>query len=207
MTAASPLKPLPTPGARWREPRADGHSGPGTELDRHDREGLARQRTSLELIGEAPATQRLRDQIARIAAKNVTVLIHGETGTGKELVARQLHEQSPRSDQPFVPVNCAELTSDAAESRLFGHRRGSFTGAIDDHKGFFEAAHRGTLFLDEVGELALPVQAKLLRALQEGEVVRFGENRPRKIDVRVVAATNRLLDREVEAGRLRADLL
>jgi DNA-binding NtrC family response regulator len=162
--------------------------------------------TARALVGESEAIRRLLGEIARVAPKNVTVLIEGETGTGKELVARSIHGGSPRSDRLFVAVNCAELSSDAAESRLFGHRKGSFTGAIDDHKGFFEVADRGTLFLDEVGELPLPIQAKLLRVLQEGEIVRFGDSRPRRVDVRVIAATNRRLDDEAQAGRFRTDL-
>jgi len=159
------------------------------------------------LLGETPPIRRLLDEIRRVAPKDVTVLIEGDTGTGKELVARSVHAMSGRRDQLFVAVNCAELSADAAESRLFGHRRGSFTGAIDDHKGFFEVAHGGTLFLDEIGELTLAIQAKLLRVLQEGEMVRFGDSKPRKVDVRVVAATNRVLDEEAKAGRFRTDLL
>ena len=159
------------------------------------------------LVGETDAMRRLLDDVRRVAPKDVSVLVEGETGTGKELVARSIHVGSARRDRLFVAVNGAELSQDAAESRLFGHRKGSFTGAIDDHKGFFEVADGGTLFLDEVGELPLAIQAKLLRALQEGEVVRFGDNKPRKVDVRVIAATNRALDDEVKAGRFRADLL
>jgi two-component system response regulator HupR/HoxA len=159
------------------------------------------------LIGETPPVHRLLDEIRRVAPKDVTVLIEGETGTGKELVARSIHAASGRRERLFVAVNCAELSQDAAESRLFGHRKGSFTGAIDDHKGFFEVAHEGTLFLDEIGELSTGLQAKLLRVLQEGEIVRFGDSKPRRVDVRVIAATNRVLDDEVKAGRFRADLL
>jgi two-component system response regulator HupR/HoxA len=159
------------------------------------------------LVGDSPAIKRLLDEIRRMAPKDVTVLIQGETGTGKELVARSIHGASSRHERMFVAVNCAELSQDAAESRLFGHRKGSFTGAIDDHKGFFEVADGGTLFLDEIGELPLGLQAKLLRVLQEGEIVRFGESKPRKVSVRVIAATNRRLDDEVKAGRFREDLL
>ncbi len=163
--------------------------------------------TPRTLIGESAPMRRLLEEIRRVAPKNVTVLIHGETGTGKELVARALHSASPRRGRLFVAVNCAELSQDAAESRLFGHRKGSFTGAIDDHKGFFEVADGGTLFLDEIGELSMPLQSKLLRVLQEGEIVRFGDAKPRKVDVRIVAATNRSLEDEVKSGRFRADLL
>ena len=159
------------------------------------------------LVGESAAMRRLLEEIRRAAPKNVTVLIHGETGTGKELVARALHQASPRRDRLFITVNCAELSQDAAESRLFGHRKGSFTGAIDEHKGFFEVADGGTLFLDEIGELPLPLQSKLLRVLQEGEIVRFGDSKPRNVDVRIIVATNRSLDDEVKAGRFRPDLL
>jgi DNA-binding NtrC family response regulator len=159
------------------------------------------------LVGDSPAMRRLREEIRRVAPHDVTVLVHGETGTGKELVARALHGASPRRNRLFVAVNCAELSPDAAESRLFGHRKGSFTGAIDDHKGFFEAADRGTLFLDEIGELSPPIQSKLLRVLQEGEIVRFGDSTPHKLDVRVIAATNRRLEEDIGTGRFRADLL
>ena len=159
------------------------------------------------LVGRTPAIAQLLEDIRRVAPKDVTVLIEGETGTGKELVARSIHAASGRRGRLFVAVNCAELTQDAAESRLFGHRKGSFTGATEDHKGFFEVADGGTLFLDEIGELPLALQAKLLRTLQEGEILRFGDSKPRTVDVRVVAATNRQLDEEVRCGRFRSDLL
>jgi DNA-binding NtrC family response regulator len=159
------------------------------------------------VLGDTPAIRRLLDQISRLAPKNVTALITGETGTAKELVARSLHAASQRRDALFVAVNCAELSEDAAESRLFGHRKGSFTGAVNDHKGFFEVADGGTLFPDEVGELPLPIQGKLLRVLQEGEITRFGDAKSRPVDVRVIAATNRTLEQEVAVGRFRQDLL
>jgi Nif-specific regulatory protein len=159
------------------------------------------------LVGESPPMRRLHEEIRRVAAKNVTVLIHGETGTGKELVARAIHAGSRRRERIFVAVNCPEITQDATESRLFGHRKGSFTGATEDHKGFFEVADGGTLFLDEITELPLQIQSKLLRALQEGEIVRFGDSKPRQVDVRIIAASNRNLDQEVKEGRFRADLL
>ena len=141
-----------------------------------------------------------------MAGSDLTVLITGETGTGKELVARTLQAWSRRAEQPLVHVNCAALPESIAESELFGHVRGSFTGAVSERAGRFELAHRGTLFLDEVGELPLSIQPMLLRALQEGEVQRVGANRPRNVDVRVIAATNRDLAREVRTGCFRPDL-
>src|SRR5581483_7131830 len=144
--------------------------------------------------------------IAKVANAPTTVLVEGETGTGKELVARAIHAQSPRRDKLFVAVNCAALSENLLESELFGHRRGAFTGALSDKKGLFEVAHGGTLFLDEVSETTPALQAKLLRVLQEGEILPVGETRPKKIDVRVVAATNRKLEDEVQAGRFRQDL-
>lgn len=159
-----------------------------------------------EILGESSLMQALRNEIRTVAATALTVLIQGETGTGKELVARTLHEQSDRIEHPLVYVNCAALPDSIAESELFGHRRGAFTGAEAHRIGRFELAHQGTLFLDEIGELPLSLQPKLLRALQEGEIQRVGEDRTRRVDVRVLAASNRDLVREVKEGRFRADL-
>jgi transcriptional regulator with PAS, ATPase and Fis domain len=135
------------------------------------------------------------------------VLIEGESGSGKELVARAVHRAGPRRDRPFCALNCAALPDDLIEAELFGHARGSFTGAVSDRAGVFEEAHGGTLFLDEVGELSPRAQAKVLRTIQEGELRRLGENVSRRVDVRIVAATNRDLRQEVDAGRFRRDLL
>ena len=164
------------------------------------------QRAPRELLGRSPAMQRLQREIATVAASELTVLILGETGVGKELVARRLHAQSLRHAQPLVQVNCAALPETLAESELFGHRKGAFTGATQARAGRFQLADGGTLFLDEVGELSLPVQAKLLRVLQSGEVQRPGSDEVVHVDVRVIAATNRDLAAEVAAGRFRADL-
>ncbi|HEY0708409.1 MAG TPA: sigma 54-interacting transcriptional regulator [Polyangia bacterium] len=149
---------------------------------------------------------RLLDRARLVAARNVPVLIEGESGTGKEMLARAIHRGSPRHDQPFITVNCGAIPAELVESLLFGHEKGAFTGATATKKGYFEDADGGTLFLDELGELPLPAQVKLLRALQEGEVMRVGATRPHKVDVRIVAATNRTLTDEINAGRFREDL-
>jgi len=159
------------------------------------------------LVGETPAMHLVYQKIQDVAPSDTTVLIQGETGTGKELVARAIHFAEPRKNNPFVAINCAGLSPELIESRLFGHKRGSFTGAGADQIGFFEAANGGTLFLDEIGDIPLSVPPSLLRVLQEHEIIRLGESLPRKINVRVIVASNRDLDRAVAAGRFRRDLL
>ena len=159
------------------------------------------------LLGESRAAVAMLDQIGRLAGIPSPVLITGESGSGKELVARSLHEGGSRKSKPFVPVNCAALPDTMVESELFGHERGAFTGADRTRKGAFETANGGTLFLDEIGELPAPAQAKLLRVLEDGVVTRLGSHEGRRVDTRVVAATNRDLEAEVAAGRFRQDLL
>jgi DNA-binding NtrC family response regulator len=158
------------------------------------------------LVGHSRQMIELYMEIARVAAYRSTILIYGESGTGKELVARAIHNNSPRAKQPFIAVNCGALTETLLEAELFGHTRGSFTGAVADKKGLFEEAEGGTLFLDEIGETSPALQVKLLRVLQEGEVRRVGSTKSTKVDVRVIAATNRNLEEEVKAGRFREDL-
>jgi DNA-binding NtrC family response regulator/tetratricopeptide (TPR) repeat protein len=159
-----------------------------------------------DLLGDSPLASSLRDDIHRAARAPFPVLIEGESGSGKELVARAVHRLSPRHARRFCAINCAALSDELLEAELFGHTRGAFTGAMTERAGLFEEADGGTLFLDEVGELSGRAQAKLLRVLQEGEVRRVGENMPRHVDVRIVAATNRPLDREASNGRFRTDL-
>lgn len=174
----------------------------------HDlREQLDTRARFHQLIGRSEAMQRVFQQIRDVAPVDATVMIEGETGTGKELAARAIHDNSNRKAGPFIAVNCAGLTDSLLTSQLFGHRRGAFTGAVSDHEGLFESANGGTLFLDEIGDIPPNVQTSLLRVLQEKEVTRVGENRPRKIDVRVLCATHRNLLKEVERGAFRADLL
>lgn len=159
-----------------------------------------------QLLGQSAAVKQLRKEIELVAASDLTVLIAGETGVGKELVAQAIHARSARADRPMVSLNCAALPDQLVESELFGHVRGAFTGAVGDRRGKFELADGGTLFLDEIGELPLAAQAKLLRVLQSGQLQRLGSDREHHVDVRLIVATNRDLATEVRAGRLRADI-
>ena len=160
-----------------------------------------------EMVGSAPAMREVYRMLDRVAPTDATVLIHGESGTGKELAARALHDRSRRSKGPFVALNCSALPAELIESELFGHVRGAFTGADRDKAGLFEAAQHGTLLLDEIGELTAPAQAKLLRALEERAVTPVGATSPRKVDVRVIAATHRDLEAMTASGAFREDLL
>ena len=181
----------------------------GLELGtlRHENRSL---RSALEmrhqLVGESPAIRGILDQVRRAAPSAATVLILGESGVGKELVARAIHRASLRARERFIQVNCAAIPEDLIESELFGHERGAFTGATEKQIGKFEMADRGTIFLDEVGDMSAKTQAKVLRVLQEGEVERLGSSRTIKVDVRVIAATNKELEEEIEQGRFREDL-
>ena len=159
-----------------------------------------------DIFGNSPAILAVREMIARVAPTNATVLITGETGTGKELVARAIHKSSPRAQKPFIPVNCAAFTETLLESELFGHEKGAFTGADRMRQGLFEAAHEGTLFLDEAGEMSPATQAKLLRVLTDGKVLRVGSTKPRDVDVRVLVATHRNLEERARQGEFRQDL-
>ncbi|MBQ2521885.1 MAG: sigma-54-dependent Fis family transcriptional regulator [Bacteroidales bacterium] len=159
-----------------------------------------------KMVGESPAILRVREMIEKVAHTDARVLIMGANGTGKELVARELHERSPRSAMPYIEVNCAAIPSELIESELFGHEKGSFTSAIKQHKGKFEQAEGGTLFLDEIGDMSLSAQAKVLRVLQEKKLSRVGSDKDINVDVRVIAATNKDLREEIAAGRFREDL-
>lgn len=159
-----------------------------------------------EIVWKGEAMRRLMEQVERVAASETRVCILGETGTGKELVARTLHERSARRDGPFITLNCAAVPAELIESELFGHEKGAFTGAAARHRGKFELAHRGTLFLDEIGDMPLPMQAKLLRVLEEGEIEPIGGDHPVRVDVRAVVATHRDLEDWVRQGRFRQDL-
>ena len=187
------------------EPSSKGNEHPPVLVFQEPRSPSLSIRASA-LVFQDPASRNLLNQIELIAPSDATVLITGETGTGKELVARHVHALSERHDALFGALNCAALTESLIESELFGHEKGSFTGALTSRNGWFETAHNGTLFLDEVGDLPLGLQAKLLRVLQEREVVRVGARQPTPVDVRVIVATNVNLEEAVEAGRFRADL-
>jgi two-component system nitrogen regulation response regulator NtrX len=175
-------------------------------LESENRRLRANVEDRYEIVGESRAVRDVLDLIAKVAPTPARVLITGENGSGKELVARAIHRRSPRKDKPFVEVNCAAIPTELIESELFGHMKGSFTGAFADRTGKFEQADGGTLFLDEVGDMSLAAQAKVLRALQEGVVTRIGAAKAIRVDVRVVAATNKSLPDEIAAGRFREDL-
>lgn len=177
-----------------------------TEIHELRRE-ITKQSQFQDLVGKSPAMQAVYRNIEDVAPLDVPVLITGDTGSGKELVARAIHTLSLRHAKPFVAINCAGLTETLLGSQLFGHKKGAFTGATEDHQGLFEAANDGTLFLDEIGDMPLTVQATLLRALQEKEILRLGESVSRKVDVRILAATHAHLDEQVTAGNFRSDLL
>ncbi len=170
------------------------------------KDAVVRLEGTSEIYGESTAMYEVRERISRVAPTHATVLITGETGTGKEVVARAIHRNSPRASKPFVAVNCAAFTETLLESELFGHEKGAFTGADRQRQGLFEAAHEGTLFLDEAGEMSLAAQAKLLRVLTDGQVLRVGSTRPRRVDVRVLVATHRNLEQRVKEALFREDL-
>ncbi len=176
------------------------------ELRQRNRQLTAEHAIGRRVVGRSPVMRQLLDATARVASKDITVLVRGETGTGKELIGSLLHAQSPRAGGPLVRFNCSAIPAELAEAELFGHTRGAFTGATQARPGFFVEANHGTLILDEVGELPLAVQAKLLRALQDGEIQPVGSGRVEKVDVRIVACTNRDLAAEARGGRFREDL-
>jgi two-component system response regulator HydG len=184
----------------------------GSALDKLSARRLARPASpgpdlaQFGLIGASPALQRIVEAVGKAAATLATVLISGESGTGKELVARAIHYRSRRASAPFVPVNCGAIPEELLESELFGHTRGSFTGAAETRIGFFQTAHGGTIFLDEVAETSLPMQVKLLRVLQDKQVAMIGSRRTEEVDVRIVAATNKDLHEQVRKGSFREDL-
>lgn len=161
---------------------------------------------SYEMVGESEAISQIKEMIERVAPTDARVLITGENGTGKELVARWIHEKSNRAKSPFIEVNCAAIPAELIESQLFGHEKGSFTSAIKQRKGDFELAHGGTLFLDEIGDMSLSAQAKVLRALQENKITRVGGEKDINVDARVIAATNKNIKEEIEKGNFREDL-
>src|SRR4051794_8126799 len=177
-------------------------------LDLHEENARLKERIQVryEIVGRSYAIRSLIEKIDKVAGTPARVLITGENGTGKELVARAIHSQSTRKGEPFIEVNCAAIPGELIESELFGHMKGSFTGAISDRPGKFEQANGGTLFLDEVGDMSLSAQAKVLRVLQDGVVTRIGSAKPVKVDVRVLSATNKNLEEEITSGRFREDL-
>ena len=177
-------------------------------LDLHEENARLKEKieSRFEIVGRSYAIRAVIDKIEKVAKSPARVLVSGENGTGKELVARAVHRQSPRAEEPFVEVNCAAIPSELIESELFGHMKGSFTGAISDRAGKFEQANGGTLFLDEVGDMSLAAQAKVLRVLQDGVVTRIGGSKPIAVDVRVLAATNKNLEDEIANARFREDL-
>ena len=175
-------------------------------LRRENRQLRSALETRHQVVGDATGLKRVMDQVRKAAPTNATVLILGESGAGKELIARAIHRNSLRAKERFIQVNCAAIPEELIESELFGHERGAFTGATEKQTGKFEQADRGTIFLDEVGDMSPKTQAKVLRVLQEGEVERLGSAKTIKVDVRVIAATNKDLEAEIAEGRFREDL-
>jgi len=174
-----------------------------------DNQQLSRQLEELrfgDIVGTSRPMQEVFRKVEKVAATDISVLITGETGTGKELIAREIHRRSPRKDKPFVTINCGAIPENLLESELFGHVKGAFTGAVANKAGKFQTADNGTLFLDEIGEMPLNLQVKILRAIQEKIVVRVGDTRPESVDIRILAATNRDLEEEIRHGRFREDL-
>lgn len=176
------------------------------QLEQENKILRKREQSKYTMVGQSPAAMKLYDQIQKAASSKARVLITGENGSGKELVARAIHRQSNRSSGPFVEVNCAAIPQELIESELFGHEKGAFTSAVTRQIGKFEQANGGTLFLDEIGDMSLTAQSKVLRALEEEEIQRIGGNKNIKLDVRVIAATNKVLEKEIEQGRFRQDL-
>jgi two-component system nitrogen regulation response regulator NtrX len=175
-------------------------------LRRENRTLRSALETRYQIVGESTTLKRIMEQVQRVAPTTATVLVHGESGVGKELIARAIHRNSLRARERFVQVNCAAIPEELIESELFGHERGAFTGATEKQTGKFEMADRGTIFLDEVGDMSPKTQAKVLRVLQEGEVERLGSSRTIKVDARVIAATNKMLEQEIAENRFREDL-
>lgn len=174
--------------------------------ERQETASTGRQYSFETLLGQSPAIREAVNLARKVSATDVAVLLTGETGTGKEVFAQSIHQQSARRDKAFVAVNCSSFSRDLLESEMFGHKAGAFTGALKETKGLFEEASGGTIFLDEIGEMAFDLQAKLLRILETGELIKIGDTKPTRVDVRVIAATNRDLSREIAEGRFREDL-